>query len=69
MILGVPIYADNIRPYSIRIRKTKYGNPYLKIQMKKSTDTVFNLNYPYPNTKYIIYYLIYIIQNEYYPPL
>ena len=35
---------------------------YLNIRVDKDTDMVLRFNYPYPNSRYILYSLIYIMK-------
>ena len=54
------ILSDRIR---IRIRKLNTDIRYPNI--RADTDTGLNFNYPYPNSRYISYSLIYIMKKNY----
>jgi hypothetical protein len=57
--VGVQTYADNILFVFIKL------NLVIRIQISEQNDRkiIFNFNYQYPNTKYIIYNLIYYKNN------
>ena len=42
--------------------KIRYGYPISDIHTNMDTDMVLNFNYPYPNNRYILYSLIYIMK-------
>ena len=53
------ILSDRIR---IRIRKLDTDIRYPNIRADTDTNMVLNFNYPYPNSRYISYSLIYIMK-------
>ena len=53
------ILSDRIR---IRIRKLNTDIRYPNIRADTDTNMVLNFNYPYPNSRYISYSLIYIMK-------
>ena len=53
------ILSDRIR---IRIQKLDTDIRYPNIRADTDTDMVLNFNYPYPNSRYISYNLIYIMK-------